>query len=595
MLLLLQCWDRQLSWHLHHDYERLALNKSSLRASVAKLALTPHADEALTMNLPPFSRPFALTLALMLMSLSTHNFGCAARSSRSEVSLRTQSAAQGDRSASKGLGMNSSSQTDGEAGRGKTEPASVLPRQFDTLVARARAARNQAYVPQPEAFLPDTLRNIDWATYRTIRFRPEQALWRAQPGHFEAQFFHLGFIYRTPVGVFVVEGERTERLPFSIDQFRYDGVPPPQRTLPLGYAGLRLHTNLNSDGYRDETIVFQGASYFRSLGRGNAFGLSARALAIDTGESVPEEFPRFTELHMVKPAAEERSIWVLAALDSPRVTGACAFLITPGENTHVEVTLQLFFREPVHVLGLAPFSSMHLFGEASPHRFDAARPEVHDSDGLALHTRAGERMLRPLDNPVHTRVTNYRLDSPRGFGLLQRDRNSDSYRDGEQRYEARPSAWVEPIGDWGNGQLRLLEFATALESDDNIATLWVPDQAPRDELHVQYRLSFGSDVEHAAFGRVVATRKIAQGEGRARFELDFAVPNARALSGPVELVLTTPGAEVLSREVAPSNDGFRARFELARTNPDEKTELRAFLRSASDVLTETWSYPWQAK
>jgi glucans biosynthesis protein len=478
----------------------------------------------------------------------------------------------------------------------------VPPRQFDTLVERAREAGKHAYVPRAEATLPDALRNIDWATYRTIRFRPEHALWRDQPGHFEAQFFHLGFIYRTPVDVFVVQGDRTEPLPFSIDHFRYDGVAAPERTLPLGYAGLRLHTNLNSDGYRDETIVFQGASYFRSLGRGNAFGLSARALAIDTGETTPEEFPRFDALYLVKPAGDfgsaQRSMWVLATLDSPRVTGACAFRITPGEETHVDVTLQLFFREPVRALGLAPFSSMHLFGEAAPHRFDAARPEVHDSDGMALWTQAGERMMRPLQNPERTRVTNYRLDSPRGFGLLQRDRAPDSYRDREQRYEARPSAWVEPIGDWGKGQLRLLEFATALESDDNIATLWLPDHVPADGLRVQYRLSFGSDVEHAAFGRVMATRVQSKNEARqqrASFELEFDVPHARSIQTPVELVLTTPGAKVLAQDVVTSPSGFRARFELARQDAHQSAELRAFLRSGADVLTETWSYPWQAK
>lgn len=527
--------------------------------------------------------PFFAALALMLTSFATLNFGCAARGPWRGVATRPRSEA------------GSSAADLGASVRGERAGSGVLPRQFDTLVERARKARKEPYVARPEISLPSSLRDIDWASYRTIRSRPERALWREQPGHFEAQFFHLGFIYRTPVDLFVIEGDRTERLPFSVDQFRYDGVPQPDRNLPLGYAGLRLHTNLNSDGYRDETIVFQGASYFRSLGRDNAFGLSARALAIDTGEPTPEEFPRFVELYLVKPDAESRSIWVLASLDSPRVTGACALHVTPGDETRVEVTEQLFFREPVHVLGLAPFSSMHLFGEARPHRFDKQRPEVHDSDQLALLTRDGERLSRPLDNPERTRVTQYRLDSPRGFGLLQRDRSADSYRDPELRYEARPSAWVEPIGDWGPGQLRLLEFATELESDDNIALLWQPDHVPSDELRVQYSIAFGSDVEHARFGRAAATRFAPSGERRTRFEIDFDVADADAVSDPIELSLTTPGGELLSKEVQRRSGGFRARFEVARTDSNDKAELRAFLRRGSDVLTETWSYPWQAK
>jgi glucans biosynthesis protein len=268
---------------------------------------------------------------------------------------------------------------------------------------------------------------------------------------------------------------------------------------------------------------------------------------------------------------------------------------------------------------------MHLFGESQPQRVDpvspargTARPEVHDSDHLALLSQTGERLARPLENPVRTRVTHYRLDSPRGFGLLQRDRAADSYRDTVERYEQRPSAWVEPEGDWGPGQLRLLEFATELESDDNIALLWQPDRVPSDELRIAYSLTFGTNVEPTSFGRVTATRQLASAEPlasttrqlasaerKARFELDFAVPNAELVRDPVELSLSAPGASVVSQHVERRPGGFRARFEispargharvdLAPSEQDRQTELRAFLRSGADVLTETWSYPWQA-
>jgi glucans biosynthesis protein len=242
---------------------------------------------------------------------------------------------------------------------------------------------------------------------------------------------------------------------------------------------------------------------------------------------------------------------------------------------------------------------------------------VHDSDHLALLSQSGERLARPLDNPLRTRVTHYRLDSPRGFGLLQRDRAADSYRDTVERYEQRPSAWVEPVGDWGPGQLRLLEFATELESDDNIALLWQPDRVPSDELRVAYSLTFGTDVEPTSFGRVTATRQLASAEPlastrqpasaerKARFELDFAVPNAELVRDPVELSLSAPGASVVAQQVERRPGGFRVRFEIsparghARFDPepseqDRQAELRAFLRSGADVLTETWSYPWQA-
>ncbi|HEX6241317.1 MAG TPA: glucan biosynthesis protein, partial [Polyangiales bacterium] len=197
--------------------------------------------------------------------------------------------------------------------------------------------------------------------------------------------------------------------------------------------------------------------------------------------------------------------------------------------------------------------------------------------------------------PVRTRVSNYRLDSPRGFGLLQRDRDPDSYRDPVERYQDRPSAWVEPIGDWGAGQLRLLEFATELESDDNIASLWVPDRVPAEGLTLRYRIHFGAAVEPTGFGRVVATRADGHGQRSGRFVVEFQVPHAAELHGPVELELSAPDSEVLARavELSPHRDGFRASFELKRADAARLSVLRAYLRSGNDVLTETWSYPWQ--
>lgn len=496
-----------------------------------------------------------------------------------------------------------------------TTDVHATPGHFAALVERARAASSRPAQPAPVAALPASLRDVDWNTYRKIRFLPEHSLWRGEPGHFEAQFFHLGFIYRTPVAMFELDGPRLSELPFAADHFAYDGVAAPPAGTALGYAGLRLHANLNSPEYRDELVVFQGASYFRAVGRGNALGLSARALAVDTGEKDRlEEFPRFSELYMVRPEPDARSVWVLGLLESQRVTGACAFRVQPQDPgigsradphapTVIDVELRVFLREPVEVLGLAPFSSMYLFGEAEPHRFGDPRPEVHDSDGLSIAGAAGERVFRPLRNPDHTDVTEYRLDSPRGFGLVQRDRSAESYRTSDarvadERYQDRPSVWVEPLGDWGPGKLRLLEIATALESDDNIALLWVPDRVPRDGLTVRYRLHFGSAVEKVgSFGHVSATRLREESPERGQFEVDFHIPGAEHLQRPVELELSASGGEFLSRQVVPygAAGGFRASFAVQRNDPGRELELRAFLRTGTDVLTETWSYSWQAK
>jgi glucans biosynthesis protein len=467
--------------------------------------------------------------------------------------------------------------------------------QFASLVERARIASREPPVPVSEASLPASLRDIDWNAYRTIRFRPEHSLWRGEGLPFEAQFFHLGFIYRLPVEMYVVDGSNVNALAFQRGHFSYEGVPAPPSDAGLGYAGVRLHAALNSPDYKDEVAVFQGASYFRVVGRGNAHGLSARALAIDMGEPTPEEFPRFSALYLVRPQPAARGIWVLGSLESARVTGACAFFIEPGDETVVDVTMRVFPRGPVTALGIAPFSSMHLFGEAEPHRFGDIRPEVHDSDGLAMWTHEGEHVFRPLRNPARTTVSEFRLDSPKGFGLLQRDRSFASYEDLTERYEARPSAWVEPVGDFGAGKLRLLEFATPLESDDNIALAWIPDQIPLEGLALRYRIHFGLEVEKSAsFGRVSSTRLTQLDPQRARFYVDFTVPHAAELSD-VEVEVGGAGVNVLSKSVQknPNLPGFRAVFELSRADPARELALRAYLRRGQDALTETWSYPWQ--
>ena len=481
-------------------------------------------------------------------------------------------------------------------------PAHELPPHFQKLVERALALRANA-APAPPPALPPVLQSLNYQGYRGIRFRPERSLWRGEPGRFEAQFFHLGFYYREPVTVAVVPhaGGEPQHLPFSSEMFTYDHVKSPPANADLGFAGLRLHAPINNDQYRDEVVVFQGASYFRVVGRGQSYGLSARALAVDTGEPKPEEFPRFTELYLVRPAADDTYIWVLALLESARVTGAYAFRIEPGSVAHkdtlIEVTARVFPRSnagKIGVLGLAPLTSMFLFGEDQPARFDDFRPEVHDSDGLASLSSTGEWLYRPLRNPGRTTTSSFRLDSPRGFGLLQRDREFASYQDLEAHYQDRPSVWIEPLGDWGKGSLRLLEIATELETDDNIAMLWVPDAVPVDGVSATYRMHVGFADQHGPRGRAIATRRTTTKNGE-RFLVDFANDKPAADLAKVKAVVSVTGGKLNEQhvELNQHTNTLRASFEITPDTNARDIELRAFLREGEDVLTETWSYLWQ--
>jgi periplasmic glucans biosynthesis protein len=475
-------------------------------------------------------------------------------------------------------------------------PFAKTPPYFEEVIGRAHTLATQPASAPREIDLPTGLAEIDYDAYRDIRFRPERSLWRGSPGLFEVQFFHPGSIFDTAVLVSVVEHGQARPVPFSTELFSYEGLPGPPPATGLEFTGLRVHTPLNSESYRDEVVAFHGASYFRPLGRGNVYGLSARGLAVDLGEPGPEEFPCFTHFYLVRPGPHDQHMWILALLESRRVTGAYAFRMQPGDTTLIEVTAKLFLRDRVDALGLTPLTSMYLFGEDAPNRFGDFRPEVHDSDGLSMWSSTGEWLFRPLRNPKSTVLSSFRLDSPRGFGLVQRDRSFEHYQDLETRYQDRPSIWIEPVEGFGAGSVRLLEIASDTEGKDNIAVAWVPDSVERQELGVRYRLHVGSQVDdQASRGHVTASR-IAQTPRGVRFLVDFAGGHL-VDDSQVEAVISVSGsgARVVERHVEknPFAGGLRASFELALEPGVAQVELRAFLRTPSDVLTETWSYLWQ--
>jgi glucans biosynthesis protein len=471
---------------------------------------------------------------------------------------------------------------------------------FDDVAERASALAQEPFQrPEP---VPRWLLQIGYDEWRGIRFRPEQALWRGASSSFTVQFFHPGLFYDRPVAVNVVEAKGPRPLPFSPAQFDYGANEFASRVpQDLGFAGFRIHHPLKRPDYHDEVIVFLGASYFRAVGRRQGFGLSARGLAVDTALPSGEEFPWFREFWLVRPAAQARETVVYALLDSPRLTGAYGFVITPGEQTRVAVRARLFLREPIEKLGFAPLTSMFLRGEGARRGSGDYRPEVHDSDGLLIETGDGEWIWRPLDNPPGLSMSSFAVQSPKGFGLVQRDRNFEHYQDLEARSEERPSLWIAPEGDWGVGRVELVEIPTDNEANDNVVAYWVPGRrpAPGTPVDLAYtQLWYGDDPSRPPAGRAVATRLDRGGGPDAwRFVVDFEGKELRALPAETVLrgVVTVGGSEehgaLLEQQVYKNavTGGWRLVFRV-RAPEDEPLELRAFLEHGTDVLTETWSY-----
>ncbi len=481
----------------------------------------------------------------------------------------------------------------------------------------AALARQRAQTPFHAAAhaVPAELANLDYDGYRDIRFNADRMLWRSDKLPYEANFFHVGR-QGDSVRIHEITTDGVKPLPYDPAAFNFGkNKLSPQRWGDLGHGGLRAFHNLNSATYKDELIVFQGASYFRALGAGQRYGLSARGLAVDTVGAAREEFPRFTDFWLEKPAADARRLTVYALMDSERVSGAYRFDITPGEQTAVEVHARIFMRAaetraspaPVATLGLAPLTSMFFFGENQPRPGDF-RPEVHDSDGLMLASGDGEWLWRPLQNPASTLVTSFAMSSLKGFGLMQRDRNFHSYEDTEARYELRPSAWVTPLGDWGAGRVELLQFATPDETHDNVAAYWVPDKlpAPGQSLDLAYQIAWqGQDQQRPPNGWVTQSRRgtgYSKLDGEAlgqqvQFVIDFAGPALDALpeGAQVQAIASADANGRVLESLAyknPATGGWRMTLRVQRLDsggPARPIELRAFLQHDNHTLSETWT------
>src|SRR5208283_5674238 len=357
---------------------------------------------------------------------------------------------------------------------------------------------------------------------------PDRTWWRNEQLPFQLQFFHPGFVIDHTVQLHELTGRKTRTIEFKRSLFNYDDLHL-SGSIPdtMGFAGFRVLYDLNKPG--DELGAFLGASYFRFLCPKAVYGLSARGLAINTAEPGGEEFPVFEEFWVQKPAAEARDLVVFALLDSPSVAGAYRFVIQPGFETVVAVRAAIYRRTDVKVIGLAPLTSMFWHGENSRTTHGDFRPEVHDSDGLLVQRGSGEWLWRPLVNPDKLRVTSFADESPRGFGLLQRDRNFDHYQDLEAHYHSRPNVWVEPVGNWGVGAVRLVEIPTPDETSDNIVAFWVPaNPLPANEaFEFEYRLRWYLDTgKRPPAGFVAASRlsDVQKQPGLTRFLVDFDGP-----------------------------------------------------------------------
>ncbi|MEM7418630.1 MAG: glucan biosynthesis protein G [Pseudomonadota bacterium] len=474
----------------------------------------------------------------------------------------------------------------------------------------ARASAKEDY-EQDDHGLDSKLKEIDYTTYRSIRFDSEASLWRGE-NDYELQFFHPGFLYEYPVTIHTIGADNTPtRLPFDSAMFKYDGSAQALAGLTdekSGFAGFRVHYPIKNNEYKDEFAVFLGASYFRLVGKNQVYGISARGLAIDTALAKGEEFPHFTEFWVIEPS-DGQPITIYARLESPSVAGAYKFIIEPGIDTRVKVESWLFAREDVAKLGVAPFTSMFLYGENTQGRIDDYRPEVHDSDGVLMVTHAGEEIWRPLTNPARLQVTSLSDTAPKGFGMLQRDAEWGNYLDAEANYHLRPGLWVTPEAGFDKGRLEVVEIPTKSEIHDNIVAFWTPETPfnAGESLYFSYQLS---TVEQNPFvselASVVRTR-----QGKAvlpgdefkndklsttrQFSVDFTAPQDTSFDDQaMKLVVQGANGAISEQRLYAVADGqeWRATF-LVKPKEKQTVDMRAYIEKDGKRISEVWNYVYQ--
>ncbi|WP_116365467.1 glucan biosynthesis protein G [Parahaliea mediterranea] len=482
----------------------------------------------------------------------------------------------------------------GGPARAEDSGSAARPFTHQSVIDLAQTLAQSPFQRLPRA--PEALTSLDYATYRQINYQSDAAVWGQSPTPFSVQLFAPGFLYDKLVDIDIVENGQAQPLAVGPDSFR---VPDPALATLLAqvgkYAGMRLHYPLNRPDYDDEFLVFQGASFFRGVSRGQLYGLSARGLAIDVAEPGGEEHPVFRRFWIERPATDQQAMVVHALLDSERVTGAYRFGIYPGQPLRMEVEATLFPRQYLPHVGLAPLTSMFMHGPADPADQPDYRPAVHDSEGLAIQRSNGERLWRPLTNPRTLQASAFLDDNPAGFGLIQRSRELGAYQDLEAKYHRRPSAWVEPLGDWGKGQVQLVEIPSDSEANDNMVAYWRPENGLKagEPFHFAYRLTWPDDAPRAP--------------GQAR--IVRSAGGNKLFSGQREIMIDWAGSEDCAQlavdagisegriiettlQPHPGIAGCRA-FIAFDPGEAQAAELRVMLlRGDGSPAGETWLYRW---
>ena len=471
-----------------------------------------------------------------------------------------------------------------------------VPFERTRLVDYARALSKRPYVA-PNPAMPDGLAGLNYEQYVGIRHRPERAIWADQPRGFVLEPLHRGFVFQMPVHISLVEGGVARKLVYAPSRYDFGKVPVPASTIgDIGFSGVRILVS-SSEAPPREIAVFQGASFLRAIARGQSFGAMARALSLKTADPRGEEFPLFRALFIEKPARDDLIV-VHALLDSESVTGVFSYTIRNGDVTLIDTESTIFPRVALDNVGLAGMQATYLFSLTERRNIDDFRPAVYEVGGLQMVTGTGEWIWRPVNNPKQLQISAFAMENPRGFGFVMRDWDFNSFQDIDARFEARPTLWIEPIGEWQAGAVQLLEIPSDNEIHDNILATWRPKEplAAGSEHFLAYRQHWcWTPPEKPPLATVIGTRIGRAGQQRRRrFAVDFASDRLATLKPEdVQLAFWSSNNGAQNLRLVPGMEGrpWRVAFDLDPGN-EAQVEMRLALMNGTAPVSETWLYRW---
>ncbi|MGL4637744.1 MAG: glucan biosynthesis protein [Beijerinckiaceae bacterium] len=466
---------------------------------------------------------------------------------------------------------------------------------FDpAIVIEAARLLSKRVFSAPNVALPDPFNGLNQEAYLAIRHRPERQVWADENRAFTLEPLHRGFVYNTPVMISVVEEGMVHRVVYDAGRYTFGRLAAPAQLPDMGFSGFRILTTGENPR---EIASFQGGTFFKSLARGQNMGTVARALAIRTADGRGEEFPVFRAFWIERPA-QDGSIIIHAVADSESATAAFRFVIRSHDVTIIDTEATVFARTALDSIGLCPMQATFLFAANKRRNVDDYRPSVHDVSGLQMLNGRGEWIWRPLNNPEQLQISSFMDDNPRGFGLVQRNRDFANYQDDDARFELRPSLWIEPIGDWGPGSVQLVEIPSDSEVNDNVIAFWRPRTplAAGSETTLTYRQFWcWTPPEKSDLAAAVSFRIGRGSTGRRRKCLvEFAGDVFGQDAQPdMKLVLSASSGQITQSRlvVNAARKSARVHFEIDPGN-ENATELRLLIESNDKPLTETWLYRW---